>query len=296
MVDLKAVQRPVSLLPIASKLSIPGSPDWVGIGQDAVWISNKAKNSIARIDPATNRLVATVPVGRAPCSGLGIGFGSVWVPSCGDRRIDRVDARSNQVVAQIQAPVGDSEGGIAVGESGVWLIADRDGTLQHIAPESNEVVARVQTAPGSFVPAVGADSVWVSSTAGNLVSRVDPQTHRLTASIPVGPSPRFLATSESAIWTLNQGDGTVSRIDPSTNRLVETIEVGTPGPGGDIAAGEGFIWVTAIDVPLTQIDPRTNKVVVQFVGTGGDALRVGHGSVWLCSFFLQEVWQVPLPL
>jgi virginiamycin B lyase len=296
MINLKSVQHHVSSLPIASKLSIPGSPDWVGIGPDAVWISNKAKDSISRIDPASNRLVTTVTVGRAPCSGLGVGFGSVWVPSCGDRRIDRVDAGSNRVVAQIQTPVGDSEGGIATGVGGVWLVTDRKGTLLHVDPERNEIVARVQTEPGSFVPAVGAGSVWVSSSAANLVSRVDPRGHRVIALIPVGPSPRFLACSESAIWTLNQGDGTVSRIDPTTNRVVATIDVGVPGPGGDIAVGEGFVWVTAIDVPLTQIDPDSNEVRAQFVGTGGDALRVGHRSVWLCSFFLQELWRVPLPL
>ena len=62
MPDLTAVQRPVSALPIAAKLSIRGSPDWVGIAPDAVWISNQAKNSISRIDPASNKVVATVKV------------------------------------------------------------------------------------------------------------------------------------------------------------------------------------------------------------------------------------------
>jgi hypothetical protein len=51
-----------------------------------------------------------------------------------------------------------------------------------------------------------------------------------------------------------------------------------------------------INIPLTQIDPVTNQVVVQYVGQGGDALRIGHGAIWMCSFFLQEVWRVPLPL
>lgn len=120
MVDRGSVQRPIASLPISVKLSIPGSPDWVGIGQDAVWISNKAGNSISRIDPATDRIVATVDVGKAPCSGLAVGFGSVWVPSCGGGRLVRVDASSNQVVAEIPTTVGSSEGGVAAGEGGVW--------------------------------------------------------------------------------------------------------------------------------------------------------------------------------
>ena len=53
MTSLKAVQHPIETLPIAAKVSIPGSPDWVGIGPDAVWILNKARNSLARIEPAS---------------------------------------------------------------------------------------------------------------------------------------------------------------------------------------------------------------------------------------------------
>jgi virginiamycin B lyase len=37
-------------------------------------------------------------------------------------------------------------------------------------------------------------------------------------------------------------------------------------------------------VPLTAIDPRTNKVVRQWVGPGGDSLRVGHNSIWLTNY------------
>jgi len=96
------------------------------------------------------------------------------------------------------------------------------------------------------------------------------------------------------VWTLNQGDGSVSRVDPQTNEVVATIQVGIPGAGSDISVGEGFVWVTAKNVPLTKIDPATNKVVVQFVGKGGDALRVGQGAIWLCSFFLEKAWHVSL--
>ena len=105
-----------------------------------------------------------------------------------------------------------------------------------------------------------------------------------------------MACTATDVWVLNQGDGTVSRIDADTNKVVATIDAGVPGKGGDIAVGEGFVWVTMIDIPLTQIDPATNKVVVQYVGKGGDALRIGHGAAWMCSFFLEEVWRVPLPL
>jgi YVTN family beta-propeller protein len=63
--------------PITAKISIPGSPDWVGNGPNAVWISNGGRDSLARIDPAKNKVAKTVPVGRRPCSGLAVGFDAI---------------------------------------------------------------------------------------------------------------------------------------------------------------------------------------------------------------------------
>jgi virginiamycin B lyase len=296
MADLSAVQRPISDLPVAAKIDIPGTPDWVGIGPDVVWISNAGKDNLARIDPSTNKVAKIVPVGRRPCSGLAVGFDAVWAPCCRDNRIDRVNSQSNEVEAHIPTAIGDSEGGIAAGEGAVWLVTDRQGTLVRINGALNKIDGQVKLATGSFVPVAGAGGVWVTSTERNLVSRVHPTKLNVTAEIPVGPSPRFMACTDTDVWVLNQGDGTVSRIDTASSRVVATIDAGVPGQGGDIAVGEGFVWVTMVDIPLTQIDPANNRVVAQYVGKGGDALRIGHGAAWMCSFVLQQVWHVPLPL
>ena len=293
--NLHSVQRPVSQLPILAKISIPGSPDWMAIGDGAVWISNLARNNVVRIDPANNKVAATVAVGNSPCAGLALGFGHLWVPCCGSGRIDRVDVTTDRVVASVATSIADSEGAIAVGDSGVWMPSDRAGRVAQVDPATNKVVAAVKTVRGAVAAAAGAGAVWVTSPEANLLCRIDPQSHAVTR-IPVGPKPRFLAVGEGAVWTLNQGDGSVSRVDPATNRVVATIQAGIPGPGGDISVGEGFVWLAAKNVPLTKIDPSTNRVVVQFVGEGGDAVRVGKGSIWLCSFFLEEAWHVSLRL
>jgi hypothetical protein len=81
---------------------------------------------------------------------------------------------------------------------------------------------------------------------------------------------------------LNQGDGTVQRIDPLSGAVIATIETGHPGRGGDIAAGDGYVWASLRDVPLVQIDPKANTVAALLKGTGwGDAVRFGGGSLWI---------------
>ena len=84
----------------------------------------------------------------------------------------------------------------------------------------------------------------------------------------------------------------MTRVDAKSNKVVATIEVGVPGGGGDIAVGEGSVWVTAFEFPITRIDPLTNKVVQQFAGPGGDAIRVGLGSVWLSNGEAGNVWRI----
>ena len=102
-----------------------------------------------------------------------------------------------------------------------------------------------------------------------------------------------MAVGEGFVWTLNQGKGTVTKIDPVAMKVVATIEAGVPGGGGDIAAGEGAVWVTAREIPVTRIDARTSTVTHQFVGPGGDAIRVLHGSVWLSNGRWSNVWRIP---
>ena len=289
--DLKAVQQPMSSVHALAKFSVPGFPDWIGVG-DSIWISNKPKNNLSRLDPKTNQVVATIATGKAPCAGLAIGFDSIWVPNCGDGSVWRIDAQTAKLLAKIQTGIADTEGTITAGEGSVWMPADPSGLLARIDPKTNKVTARIKISAGSFASMAGEGAIWVTCTKSNLVSRVDPKSEKVVATIPVGPSPRFLAVGLGSVWTLNQGDGTVTRIDPATNKVTATIAVGVPGEGGDIDTGAGALWVTAMGKPISRIDPATNRVTKQFVGKGGDALRIGHGSIWLSNHEFEEVWRI----
>jgi len=290
-VKTPGVRIPMASLKPDAEFEVPGAPDWIAIGE-SVWISNQPKNSVTRLDPKTNKVADVVTTGSRPCSGLAIGFGSLWVPNCGDRTVARVDLKTNKVTATFPIGIADSEGGIAASPDSIWMLTDKNGTLARIDPATNKVVGEIYVARGSYTVAYGENAVWVTSTTENLVTRVDPATNLVTDTIPVGKAPRFLAVGEGAVWTLNQSDGSVTRIDPKTNKVAATIEVGVPGEGGDIAAGEGSVWVTSFEFPLSRIDPATNKVVQQFAGKGGDALRVGLGSVWLTDLAGGKVWRI----
>ena len=287
------VQAPMSnLIPDGQYNLGTGGPDWLAITEDSVWTNSSGTDLVYRMDPRNNAILATVPVKR-PCSGFAVAVGTLWAPSCGDHTISRIDLATNQVVAKVPVGPANSEGGIAFGAGAAWMPSDdKTGTIvSRIDPVTNKVSAEISVAPGSYTAVYGYNLVWVSSTQKSLVSVIHPATNRVIAEIPVDKNPRFMAAGEGYVWTLNQGTGTVTKIDPRTLKVVATIEVGVPGTGGDIATGEGAVWLSIRAMPVIRIDPASNKVTAQLTGPGGDAMRVGHGYVWLSNGRQHTVWR-----
>jgi YVTN family beta-propeller protein len=279
-------------------VDLKGFPDWLEYAFDSLWVSNPGIGAVQRIDGKTNRVVAEVKV-QQPVAAMAAGFDSLWVASGKDKTIVRIDAKGNAVAAAVPVAVADSEGSIAAAEGAVWALTDKKGVLSRIDPATNRVVSEIPVKPHSYAAMSGFGSIWVTNTGevrsseNGSVQRVDPKTNRVAATITVRVQPRFLAVGEGAVWVLNQKDGSVSRIDPKTNKVVATVEAGVSGFGGDIAAGEGFVWVRGTKTLLVAIDPKTNQVVKRFgPGQGSGAVRTGGGSVWVSAHDVNKVWRL----
>ena len=288
---VKEVQKPMEGVKPEFVFPVPGTPDWTTAAPDGIWVSNKPKGTISKLDAKTNTVTQTVEVGKQPCSGIAFGFGSLWAPNCGDKTVARVDAKSAKLVATIPVGPADSEGGIACSKDAVWMATAGDKVVR-IDPKKNRVAAEVEVPTGSHTVDFGEGAVWVTQSKGNLLMRIDPKSNKVTDRIEVGPGPRFLTVGEGSVWTLNQGDGSVSKVDPKTRKVVATIQVGIPGEGGEISAGGGKVWITVFQLPISIIDAKTNKVTQQFVGAGGDAILFAHGSVWLSNLREQNIWRL----
>lgn len=143
-----------------------------------------------------------------------------------------------------------------------------------------------------FVVIFGDGALWVMTPKANTVTRVDARTNAVTDTIPTGPGPRFATYGAGSVWTLNQGDGTISRVDTKTRKVVASIEAGIPGNGGEMAFGLGHVWATMPTIPISEIDPETNKVIRQWTGAGGDSIRAGLGSVWLSNLSAHNLWRI----
>jgi YVTN family beta-propeller protein len=108
------------------------SPTAVAVGDGAVWVANRyvvgngfstsrRRGTVSRIDPQTNAVVETIPVGHDPFA-IAAGNGGVWVANRTDSTIMRIDPRTNEVVKTIE--IGGRPEGLAAGSDTVWVSVD----------------------------------------------------------------------------------------------------------------------------------------------------------------------------
>ena len=284
------VSRSMSAIDKIAEFKITGSPDWSVVTKDSVWVTTGRADHVVQMVEATNKVGLIVEIAR-PCSGLADAFGSVWAPSCKDHAVMRIDPATGKVIAKIPADPANSEGGITVGDGSVWIVT-KPSTLVRIDPATNAIVKSFPLPSESENPLFSDGFIWISSFGHDQLLKVDPASGQVLKTIPVGPKPRFLTAGAGSIWTLNQGDGSVSRIDATTGNVLATIPCGIQGGGGEITFGDGFVWATMFDFPLTKIDPATSKVAAQWGGPGGDGIRFGFHSVWLSNGAMGSVWRL----
>src|SRR5438552_613740 len=68
-VKTPGVQRRITAVTPIAVFPVEGTPDWQVVTQDAVWVTNAAKNTVHRLDAKTNKVTASIEVGKKPCSG-----------------------------------------------------------------------------------------------------------------------------------------------------------------------------------------------------------------------------------
>jgi virginiamycin B lyase len=292
---IPGVQVLFSRLKPSATFKIGATADWVLVTDHAVWVAGTKPYTLQRIDPATNTVVAKIGLSDEACSGLAFGFGSVWVPVCGKTPVlARVDVRTNRISAVLPIPPAGPEGGITTSSDSVWMVTDKEGaTLSRIDPKTNQVRQKIAIPAGSYNPLASGGVVWVTGGDKGVLTAVDARSGEVLSSPPVGPRPRFLTAGGGAVWTLNQGDGSLTRVDLKTRKVTATILLGIPGAGGDLGYGADSVWATTFELPLTVVDGKTNRVVRQWVGQGGDSLRFGFDSIWLTDYRRGLLWRIP---
>ena len=151
------------------------------------YIAEALADNVSVIDTATHRVVAKIPVGRAPMSvGIDPSGTRAYVANNVENTVSVIDATTNTVIASI-----------AVGRN-----------------------------PRHVVVGSGGARVYVANEADETVSVIDAQSKAVVASILVGPHPSWLALSPDGERLYVSSGAGISVIDTTANGLVATLRVG----------------------------------------------------------------------
>jgi DNA-binding beta-propeller fold protein YncE/tRNA A-37 threonylcarbamoyl transferase component Bud32 len=108
---------------LTATIPLPFAPTDVAVGDGAVWVTSALANTLARIDPSTNRVTAAIPAGKG-AGAVAVGGGSVWVADQVGGAITRIDQRTLRVINTITLNCGFPVD-LAVADGVVWAAARR---------------------------------------------------------------------------------------------------------------------------------------------------------------------------
>jgi len=176
-----------------------------------LWAASGDVGAVYRIDVATGRVVATIPVRSTPAfegmrdpGALAALDGMIWVAGEGTTSVAGIDPRTNQVTRTFAIP--DVPADIVAADGTLWIAAT--GRIDRVDPATGRVTATIPVAAGSLATAGGA--VWAES--GNDVLRIDVASNRVTDRIDVHGAVFALAGDGDAVWVGSGTEPTLSRI------------------------------------------------------------------------------------
>jgi outer membrane protein assembly factor BamB len=244
----------------------------------SAWVLDNGDDLLLRMDPATRRVTARIPL-RAGIA-VAAGDGAIWVGE-GVNDLLRIDPRSNRVVARVALERGSFSGGapVVIG-NGVWVVGSQRAVLADA--RSGRVTASValgRPGSGEASPAAALGGDLVVATGDRRLLRLDGRTGARKASVAL-PRDGTLTAHGGSLYLVD--GGAVSRIDPASGQALWRAPIDRIGP---VAAAGGRLWAEAPGRHgdgLVALDPRSGRTVAR--------LPVGEVGVLAMERIGPELW------
>ena len=194
---------------IATGIANPKGELNVVAGAGSIWVASDAKGAIARVDPATNAVAATIKT-NPDSFYLTFGMGALWAASGTQQSVQKIDPATNSVVTT--TALGREPGFLAAGEGSVWVQEQGDGTVARIDPATGAVSGRVKVDETLKYGDIdtGGGKVWLRTTAGQTFVVIDPASLAITARMGKAAGSGALRYTPTGVWTTAHDAHTMS--------------------------------------------------------------------------------------
>jgi DNA-binding SARP family transcriptional activator/streptogramin lyase len=263
-------------------------------------------NSVAVIDPGSNKLVGDILVGREPAFVAAAGE-HVWVGNRRDRNLIRIDPDGQRRWPTTNIPLDAPPAALIASPNAAWVVTAGSGLklvrfdprFEHPTMKAG-IGARLSTSKtgaarwgaGLAAPLVlGSGTIWTLGGTDGSLTRRDPTTLALFKRVPLPDFATAIAAGSDATWVTTKYSGLL-RINPETNSVVGDPFPTQAGPF-DVAVGAHAVWIASEgDDQVIRFDPTTHNQDPVNVGDGPTAIASGFGSVWVACKGDGTVWRI----
>jgi class 3 adenylate cyclase len=251
--------------------------------------------SVVRIDPVTERVIADVPVAQPEAGQMAmVPPNEVWSLSHKQQVISVIDADTDIAEAPIAIGAGaaGSEGsgfGMVYAFGSIWVAPIGEKAIEAIDPQTGVVdpTHRISV-PGTTGRLAADDTLWVPvaerhgwhilsvTSDGNVLC--DHKTNPLGYNVGVG---------EGSVWVSNGAGLSVTKVDPGSCDGTSIALPGINGAPSGVGIGFGSVWLSNAESGVVyRIDPATEKVIntirIGDLGPGyqSDIVMLGD-SIWV---------------
>lgn len=277
------------------------SPESATFAFGSIWVSNHRPGTITRIDPARNRVLATVDVGGRRIGPLVAAGGRLWVSSADKKAFVAIDPATNEPALTIPCECEEEGGLVAFGEELLFLPSETE--IWHADPTSGAVKAKTAKGAGHRLIPVG---TRLFSLSENEVSEFDANAGKpagRATEVDLGEGAIDLSVAGETIWFATS-DGTISTFDTdartaSTLAKIDVSDLITdPDTPLLITAAENGLYLRPSSEVIIRVDGTSGRAGKRFEGlpSGQFAgyLLVAEGSLWAPNFGAGTVWRLSL--
>jgi DNA-binding beta-propeller fold protein YncE len=194
---------------VRTGLASPDGETNVVAGAGSIWVPSDASGRIARINPISHKVIASVLV-DPDTHYLAFGMGSLWAVSSSRQSLQQIDPRTNRVVRRIT--LGRGPGFLAAGEGAIWIQEQTDGTVARVDPMTGKVTGRVkvgETLKWGDID-TGGGQVWLRTTDDQTFAIIDPRTVAITTRVGKPSGSGAIRYAGNGVWTSQHDVQTLS--------------------------------------------------------------------------------------
>lgn len=297
---------------LEAEIEVRGSPDWPAAGFGSIWVlapdlpatTGSGTPNLIRIDPATNEVVATIPLPDRLCQGFVVTDDAIW--ACSADAMVRIDPERNEIVESVPVKAGQAFYQPAFGGSMVWALASTSfvaDTVVKLEPATGRTTSYPQSGSVGGL-SYAFDALWLTITGEGTLLRLDPASGETTVVTSGLAAPTGIVAGAESLWVslhgaeggeAEAGETQLVRIDPSSGEIVAEFVIGGSPKGGVIAwADADGVLVRSTTPWLAVIDPESNQVVETItadVPVQGP-LTVAHDSIWTIAIERDVVYRL----